>query len=209
MMDQQPKSQGPQRPAEQAAVVTTIVGGRPPGAGLPVGTIPRGIEVLVKKASVDEEFKSLLLESREEAAREIGLELQSAEAMMLRAVPAAQLESIIAQTVVPEEHRRAFLGKVAAVMLAAIGVVSTGCPLSLGSVPDKPPATKGNAPDRPRSGVPAPTGIAPDRPPPKKDEKKGDEKPKDSGEKKPAKKEDDKPPSPTRGIQPDRPKPSS
>ena len=40
------------RPLEQPAVVTTIVGGRPPGAGLPIGTVPRGIEVLVKRAAV-------------------------------------------------------------------------------------------------------------------------------------------------------------
>ena len=46
---------------EQEAVRTTIVGGRPPGCGQPVGQIPRGIEVLVKKAAVDPEFKTLLL----------------------------------------------------------------------------------------------------------------------------------------------------
>ena len=44
---------GPQfhadRPQEQEAVRTTIVGGRPPGSGKSVGNIPRGIEVLVKK----------------------------------------------------------------------------------------------------------------------------------------------------------------
>jgi len=38
---------------EQEAVRTTIVGGRPPGSGQPVGRIPRGIEVLLKKAAVD------------------------------------------------------------------------------------------------------------------------------------------------------------
>ena len=37
------------RPLEQPAVVTTIVGGRPPSAGQPIGTVPRGIEVLVRK----------------------------------------------------------------------------------------------------------------------------------------------------------------
>ena len=47
---------------EQDAVRTTIVGGRPPGSGKPLGPIPRGLEVLVKKAAVDAEFRQLLLE---------------------------------------------------------------------------------------------------------------------------------------------------
>ena len=50
--DQKPP--GPQfhadRPAEQQAVRTTIVGGRPPGSGRSDVAVPRGIEVLVKKA---------------------------------------------------------------------------------------------------------------------------------------------------------------
>ena len=115
---------GPQfradRPREQEAVRTTIVGGRPPGSGQPVGDIPRGIEVLVKKAAVDAEFKALLLARRAAAAQEIGLTLEPAEAMMLAVAPAEQLEAIIARTSVPAEHRRAFLGQAAAAMLAAL-----------------------------------------------------------------------------------------
>jgi len=119
-------------------VKTTIVGGRPPGPGKPVGTIPRGIEVLVKKASVDAEFRALLLAKRGEAAREIGLALEPAEAAMLGAVPAAQLEAIIAQTTVSPISRAAFLGKAAAVMLAALGV-GTGCEEE--TTPAIPPTT--------------------------------------------------------------------
>lgn len=167
---------------EQQAVVTTIVGGRPPGAGQPVGQVPRGIEVLVKKAAVDAEFRTLLLEKRAEAAAEIGLALDPAEVMMLGAVPAAQLEAVIARTDVPDEHRRTFLGKAAAAMLAALGVVSiAGCGPK-GISPDRPPAPKGIAPDRPPIG-----GIAPDRPPPKET------------------KDEPKPPPPPTGIRPDRP----
>jgi len=129
------------RRQEQPAVKTTIVGGRPPGPGKAVGEIPRGIEVLVKKASVDADFKSLLLEKRAEAARDIGLELTPAEAMMLDAVPAAQLEAIIATTSVSPISRAAFLGKAAAVMLAALGAEMTA---SAGLV-----ATRGIAPDYP------------------------------------------------------------
>ena len=107
--------------------MTTIVGGRPPGSGKPLGPIPRGIDVLVKKAAVDPEFRALLLFDRQAAADEIGLQLDPAEAAMLAAVPPAQLETIIDRTTVPAEHRRAFLGKVAAAMLATMGLATAGC----------------------------------------------------------------------------------
>ena len=140
---------GPQlrgdRPAEQEAVRTTIVGGRPPGSGQKVGAIPRGIEVLLRKAAVDPAFKELLLHDRGVAAEAIGLTLEPGEAMLLTAAPAAQLEAIIARTSVPQEHRRAFLGQAAGVMLAALGMVTaTGC--------EEAP-TKGNRPDRPPTGT--------------------------------------------------------
>jgi hypothetical protein len=148
---------GPQfhadRPQEQEAVRTTIVGGRPPGSGKSVGNIPRGIEVLVKKASVDPAFKALLLDRRAEAADEIGLKLEPAEAMMLAAAPREQLESVIANTVVPEEHRRTFLGKAAAVMLIAVGAAVGLSTCSLGHRPSRM-QTKGIRPDRPEDRKP-------------------------------------------------------
>jgi acyl carrier protein len=88
-------------------------------------TTPRGIEVLVKKAAVDPAFKAILLERRAAAAQEIGLELKPAEAAMIGAVPAGQLEAIIGGTTVPLEHRRAFLGHAAVAMLAAVGAMSS------------------------------------------------------------------------------------
>ncbi len=157
-MSNEPSFSGPQfrgdRPVEQEAVRTTIVGGRPPGSGKGLGPIPRGLEVLVKKASVDPEFRQLLLTERGNAAQRIGLDLDPAESIMLGAVPAEQLEAIIARTTVPDEHRRAFLGHAAAAMLAAMGLVMPGCghaepPVSDGIRPDRPPPTKGIAPDRP------------------------------------------------------------
>ncbi len=84
---------------------------------------PQGIEVLVLKAAVDPDFKQILLQQRAAAAEAIGLELTAAEATMLAAVPAAQLEAIIARASVPQEHRRAFLGQAAAAMLAALGAI--------------------------------------------------------------------------------------
>jgi hypothetical protein len=109
-------------PPEQPAVRTTIVGGRPPGPGKGVGAVPRGIEVLVKKAAVDPEFKALLLAERSAAADAIRLELNEAEAAMLDSAPGTQLESIIAKTTVSPKIKPAFMGRAAAVMLAALGV---------------------------------------------------------------------------------------
>lgn len=116
----------------------------------PPGAIPRGVEVLIKKASVDPAFKSVLTEKRADSAAEIGLALAASEAAIINGVPAGQLEAIIARTTVPEEHRRAFLGKAAAAMLAALAaagaaVTAGGVALAEGRVqvqgimPDRPP----------------------------------------------------------------------
>jgi len=190
MMSDSPRASGPQfradRAVEQEAVRTTIVGGRPPGSGQSVGDIPRGIEILVKKAAVDPQFKELLLSKRAEAAGGIGLELDPAEAMMLRAAPAEQLEAVIDRTVVPKQHRRVFLGKAAAAMLAALALGKAGCYVenkpyvTTGSAPDMPPGpdvppeptSRGSRSDEPemtlgiRPDRPAKTGIEPDMPEP-------------------------------------------
>jgi len=168
------------------AVRTTIVGGRPTGSGRGTGTIPRGVEVLLKKAAVDAEFRELLCEERMRAAEAIGLELDAAESAMLTAIPREQLESIIAQTLVPVEQRRVFLGRLAAPMLALLGVAVTGCQegtTSLGVQPDRPVAVSAGIrprvpgtnqpPAQPQPTTPPSTnppasavseGIRPDRP---------------------------------------------
>ncbi len=130
-MDRDEKAE---KPEEQEAVFTTIVGGRPPGSGTQVGAIPRGVEVLLKKASVDAEFRKVLLEQRGDAARRIDLELTEAERTMLASIPAEQLERIIDNTKVKPEHRSVFLGNLGKLMLAAVigvAVVSVMTP-SLG-----------------------------------------------------------------------------
>ncbi|MEW6347913.1 MAG: hypothetical protein AB1646_02530 [Thermodesulfobacteriota bacterium] len=86
--------------------------------------IPRGIDVLIMKASVDPEFRKVLLEKRSDAASLIDLELSPAEASMFEAVPRDQLERIIEHTTVPEEHRRVFLGKMGCLMLALLGAAA-------------------------------------------------------------------------------------
>ena len=168
---------------EGEAVRTTIVGGRPAGSGRGTGTIPRGVEVLLKKAAVDAEFRELLCEERIRAAEAIGLELDAAESAMLKAIPREQLESIIAQTLVPVEQRRVFLGRLAAPMLALLGVAVTGCPRaeSAGIQPcisprvraygpgrqaptNRPPRRQPTTPFHESPGIPSLGGIQPDRP---------------------------------------------
>lgn len=83
-------------------------------------TIPRGIEVLIKKASVDPEFRQLLVDKRSEAAKEIDLDLSQVEVKIISDIPREQLEKIIDNTKVPPEHRPVFLGKAGKLMLAAI-----------------------------------------------------------------------------------------
>ena len=121
-----PEEHTPEQPLEQQqheheAVRTTIVGGRPPGSGKPMGNVPRGIEVLLKKAAIDPQFRELLLNDPKAAAKSIELELTSIEHMMLKIMPADQLAAIIDHTEVPQQQRRVYLGKSAAIMLAVLG----------------------------------------------------------------------------------------
>ena len=112
------------RPGEADAVRTTIVGGRPPGGSANVVDVPRGVEVLIKKAAVDPAFKKMLLQKRAEAAEAIALKLEPAEAAMLNAVPETQLDGIVANTKVSLSLRPVFLGYAAGVMLAALGAAA-------------------------------------------------------------------------------------
>jgi hypothetical protein len=111
---------------EKSAVKTTIVGGRPPGSGKEVDAIPRGIEILLKKAAIDESFRKILLSNRLNAADAIGLTLQPVETTMLKAIPGAVLEQMVVATKVQPKIRHAFMGYTAAVMLAALTAASDG-----------------------------------------------------------------------------------
>jgi hypothetical protein len=128
------------RENEAEAVRTTIVGGRPPGSGRSNVPVPRGIEVMVKKAAVDAEFRELLLSQRGKAAASIELELDPAESAMLSAIPREQLARIVDQTEVATELRPAFAGRVGAVMLAALGagLVTSGVAKPASVLSDQP-----------------------------------------------------------------------
>lgn len=129
--------------------------------------LPRGIEVLLKKASVDPDFRVLLLENPDEAATSIELQLDPMEQAMLRAMPTGQLETIIDRTEVPQPQRRAFLGSAAAAMLAVLGGLA-GCKTTpKGPAPPLPTPTGGSRPNDPPDYPPMMKngGSQPDYPP--------------------------------------------
>jgi len=133
-------SADPARSGSWEAVVTTIVGGRPPASRRTVQNVPRGIEVLLKKAAIDAAFRDHLLQTRSQAAGLIGLTLDETEAAVINSLPEKSLVSMIERAEVPNAHRAAFLGSVAAIMLAALGVVNTAnadIPVT-GILPDRP-----------------------------------------------------------------------
>jgi len=109
--------------------------------------LPRGIEVLIKKASVDSEFRELLLADPRQAAVSIELELQPVEQAMLQTLPKEQLMAVIDRTEVPLSQRRAFLGRAAAIMLAVLG--GGGAAALLLSPAGISPGIKGIQPDLP------------------------------------------------------------
>ena len=117
-------------------------------------TIPRGIEVLIKKAAVDVAFRQRLLEERSEAAQAIGLTLTPAEVAMLDVASDEQLRATIDHTRVEPRLRPAFLGRAAAVMLAALGACqcTEQVPATDGIRPDPPPK---EAPAKPERKKPA------------------------------------------------------
>lgn len=105
----------------------TIVGGRS-ADNPPPGNSRRGIEIVLKKASVDQDFARVLLQSPEEAARLISLDLQDSEKRILLNTPRPTLQAMIRNTTVKRHQLNAFKTMSAALMLAAIlAIGSTGC----------------------------------------------------------------------------------
>lgn len=90
---------------------------------------PQGIEVLLRRAATDREFREQLLEQRAGAAAAIGLVLDPAEKAMLESMPRVQLLLTIEQLEMAGDRRRGFLVKLAAATLiaAAAGGVWLWC----------------------------------------------------------------------------------
>ena len=93
----------------------------PGSSSLPPG-LPRGIEVLIRKAAIDVEFRKTLFKDRVAAAKEIQLDMAPLEQEILKSIEWPQLEAIIHSTRVPETQRQAFLGNSAQAMLVALEV---------------------------------------------------------------------------------------
>lgn len=102
----------------------TIVGGRSGKPETPQN-YPRGIEVLLKKASVDKDFAEVLVRSPSEAAQLIGLALEESEKTVLESIPEGTLRGMIRKTVVKRTQITAFKTMSASLMIAAVitGVV--------------------------------------------------------------------------------------
>jgi hypothetical protein len=112
-------------------------------------SFPRGIEVLLKKAAIDPQFREVLLNDPEAAAKSIELELTPIEQAMLQNMPTEQLAVIINQTDVPQQQRRAFLGTAAAAMLAVLTGFAAGCPERHDRWPPAPGGVNPGLPDMP------------------------------------------------------------
>lgn len=98
----------------------TIVGGRPQAPRSMRGDIPRGLEILVKRAAIDSAFKSALLTKRDKIAEELDIPLDPSEKAMLACIPADHLEKMIKATEVPPAQHKLLAKGTAAAMLALL-----------------------------------------------------------------------------------------
>jgi hypothetical protein len=117
----------------------TIVGGRPAAVRQHGRNQPRGLELLMKKAAVDAEFKQKLITGRSTFAAEIGVPLDHAEQGMLDAMPTPHLEQLVALTPVAEPQR-SLLKTASAAALVALLAQATLAPLPVGATSPGAPA---------------------------------------------------------------------
>jgi len=86
--------------------------------------IPRGIEILVQKAAVDEQFRAVFLDQPVAAAETIGLTLGETEVALLKAVPREHLATMVAHIRVAPRVQAALQGQLAAPMVEALNSTS-------------------------------------------------------------------------------------
>ena len=106
-----------EKPDEQGH---TIVGGRPQAPRSMRTDIPRGMEILVKRASIDPMFKAELLAKRDKIADELQIPLDASEKAMLAGIPAEHLEKMIKATEVPPAQHSLLAKGTTAAMLALL-----------------------------------------------------------------------------------------
>jgi hypothetical protein len=122
----------------------TIVGGRS-NSDTNHDLFPRGIEILIKKASCDRKFKKKLLKDPLKAADILSLELNENEKKIITETSKSLLKSMIKKTNIKKRHENAFMTKSASVMLSALLAGDISCDLIDDAKPkgldsyDKPP----------------------------------------------------------------------
>jgi len=82
--------------------------------------IPRGLEILVKRAAIDTSFRAELLKKREKIAEELKIPLDASEIAMLACIPSEHLEKMIQATEVPPAQHKLLAKGTAAAMLALL-----------------------------------------------------------------------------------------
>lgn len=130
-----------------------------PSGGRPLITMgAEGLDLLLRKASVDRRFRRRLVATRADAARELGVELDGPTERSLRGASREWLLEQIAAVVLTARERSALLGENLLVMLEAMQGEPGGAPVDgLHGTLDSLPAYTGAAP---HSGPAPPT--APD-----------------------------------------------
>lgn len=98
----------------------TIVGGRPQAPRSMRSDIPHALEILVKRAAIDADFKKDLLTKRDKIADELKIPLDSSERAMLDCIPAEHLEKMIQATEVPPAQRKILAKGTTAAMIALL-----------------------------------------------------------------------------------------
>jgi hypothetical protein len=97
----------------------TIVGGRA-GARDGSGGYPRGIEVLLKKAKVDAEFREQFLKEPLAVAAGLELDLLESEKKLLASATASTLRLLVNRTFVPKHHVPTFMSRNVPAMVALV-----------------------------------------------------------------------------------------
>lgn len=145
----------------------TIVGGRPQSDKNERYDIPRALEILIKRAAVDEDFKNELVRKRAQIANELSIPLDASEKAILACVSDEHLQTMISATEVPPIQRKLLAGGTAAAMIALLAQLTLAPVPARAEQPVSAQQTKdyGNhefckVPPK----LPAPGGIRPDNP---------------------------------------------
>lgn len=125
--------------------------------------IPRGLELLIKRASIDGDFRKDLLQKRVGLLEELNINLDETEKSMLACVPEEHLARMIDATEVPSAQRKALsTGSVAAMIALFTQLALT----PVASSAENPPSTAQNSSYTGNSGdnnfAVLLTGIRPD-----------------------------------------------